>query len=180
MLASSRFKYGSQFPPSLYRLALAQGLLDGVDEDAAALQAEFAGDQLAVAVDEIRCGQHADAAVAFANRFFAEQDGVVDAHFLCEFSDVFGAGIVHGYADDLEALWAVFFLQLDKPRHLDLAGTAIRGPEIKQNGFAAKVGELELFAIERLQFEVRRQVADELSLTGTVRAIVAGHANSGE
>src|ERR1035437_8749131 len=153
MLAYSRFKYGSQLPPSLCRLALAQGLLDVVDADAAALQAEFARDELAVAVDEIRCGQHADAAVAFANRFFAKQDGAVDAHLLREFSDIFGAGIVHGYADDREALRAVFFLQLDKPRHLDLAGTAIRGPEIEQNGFAAQVGELELFAIERLQFD---------------------------
>src|SRR5882762_6144371 len=46
----SRFKYGSRLLLSLYRLTLAHGLFDVVDEDAAALQAEFAGDELAVAI----------------------------------------------------------------------------------------------------------------------------------
>src|SRR6266478_907466 len=170
----------SRLLPSLYCLALAEGLFDVVHEDAAALQAEFAGDEPAVTVHEKRCGQHADTAVALSNRFLAEQDGVVDAHFLGEFGDVFGAGVVHGYADDLESLRAVFFLQLDKPWHLDLAWAAIGRPEVEQNGFAAKVGELEILAVERGQFEVRCQIADELSLGRTVRAIVAGRADAGE
>ena len=151
-----------------------------VYEDAAALQTEFAGDELAVAVQKKRGRQHADASVALANRFFAEQDGVVDAQFLGEFSDVFGAGVVHGYAHDLEPLRAVFILQLDKPRHLDLAGTAIRRPEIEQHGFAAKVGELEVLAVECRKFEVRGQITDEVSPGRTVRAPLAGHANAGE
>src|SRR6266436_171368 len=163
----------SRLLPSLYCLALAEGLLDVVHEDAAALQAEFAGDELAVTVHEKRCGQHADTAVALPNRFLAEQDRVVDAHFLGEFGDVFGAGVVHGYADDLESLGAVFFLQLDEPRHFDLAGAAIRRPEVEQDGFAAEAGELEALAVERGQVEIRRQVADELSVGGSVRAVVA-------
>src|SRR5208283_1938066 len=148
-------------------------------EDAAALQTEFAGDELAVAVHKERGWQHAHSAVALANRFFAEQDGVVDAQFLRELSDVFGAGVVHGHADDLKALRAVLLLQLDKPGHLDLARAAIGRPEIEQNGLAAKVGELEVLAIERRQFEVRRQIADELTLARTIGAIIAGHANAG-
>ena len=71
-------------------------------------------------------------------------------------------------------------MQLDKPRHLDLAGTAIGRPEIEQNGFAAKIRELEVLAVERLQYEVRRHIADELSLSGTVRAVVTSDANAGE
>src|SRR5208282_672302 len=165
--------------PSLYRLALAHGLLDVVHEHAAALQAEFTGDELAVAIQKKRGGQHTDV-VAITDGDFADQDGVIDAHFLGEFGDVFGAGVVIGYADDLESLRAVFLLQLDKPRHFDLAGAAISRPEIEQNRFAAKVGELEVLAIERLQFEVRRQIAHELSLAGTVRAIVTSYANAGE
>src|SRR5208337_5267795 len=109
-----------------------------------ALQAELAGDELAVAVHKERGRQDADSAVALANGLFAEQDGVVDTHLLRELGDVFSAGIVHGYADDLEALRAVFFLQLDEPRHLDFAGLAICRPEIEQNGLAAEVGELEV------------------------------------
>src|SRR5208283_4284046 len=142
-------------------------------------QTEFTGDDPAVAVQKKRRGQNTDV-VAIADGVFADQDRVVDAHFLREFGDFFSAGVVIGYADDLEALRAVFLLQLDKPRHLDLAGAAIRRPEIEQNRFAAKVGELEVLAIERLQFEVRRQIAHELSLAGTVRAIVASYVNAGE
>src|SRR5208282_1589054 len=151
-----------------------------VDEYAAALQAEFAGDELAVAIQKKSGRQNTDAAVALANGLFADQDGVVDAHLLREFGDVFGAGVVHGYAHDLESLRAVFFLQFDKPRHFDLAGLAICCPEIEQDGFAAQVGELEVFSVERGEFEIRGQIAHELSLRGTVRAILAGYANASE
>src|ERR1035438_7370565 len=109
---------------SLYGLTLAHGLLDMVHEHAAAHQAEFAGDELAVAVQEKRGRQNTDF-VAIADGVFADQDGVIDAHFLGEPGDVFDTGVVIGYADDLESLRAVFFLQLDKPRHLDLARAAI-------------------------------------------------------
>src|SRR5271169_1578525 len=149
-----------------------------VDEDAAALQAEFTGYDLAVAIHEKRGGQRIDAAVALSDGLCAEQNGVVDAHFLGEFGDVFGGGVVHGDAYDLESLRAVFILQLDKPRHLDFAGTTISGPEIEQNGFTAQAGEFEVLAVERLQIEVRGQIAHEF-MGGTVRAVVAGNANAG-
>src|SRR5208282_6666637 len=95
----SRFKCDSYLLLSLYRLALAQGPLDMVDEYAAALQAKFAGDELAVAIQKKRGREHADAAISVCNGIFADQDGVVDSHFLGEFCDVFSAGVVHGYAD---------------------------------------------------------------------------------
>src|SRR5271165_559534 len=116
---------------SLYRLALAHGLLDMVDEHAAALQAEFAGDDFAVTVQEEGGRKHTDAAIALADRFLAQQDGIIHSHFLDEFGDLVGAGVVHGYADDLESLRAVFFLQLNKPGHFNLAGAAISRPEIE-------------------------------------------------
>src|SRR5208283_4552130 len=134
---------------SLYGLAVAHGLFDVVHEDTAALQAEFAGDELAVAIHKERGWQHADAAVAVGNGILADQDGVVDVHFLRELRYFFGAGVVHGHADDLKSLRAILFLHLYKPRHFDLAGTAIRCPGIEQNRFATKIGELEILTIER-------------------------------
>jgi hypothetical protein len=71
-------------------------------------------------------------------------------------------------------------LQFDKPGHLDLAGAAIRRPEIEQNGFAAQVGKLEVLAVKRREFEVRGQIADQLPVGGTIRAVVAGRANADE
>src|SRR5450631_3403558 len=120
-------------------MALAEGLFDIVHEIAATAQTEFAGDEFAVAVQEESCGEDANSTVALSYGFFSDEDGVVDAHFFREFGDVFGAGVVHGNAHDLETLGAVFFLELDKPRHLDLAGAAIGCPEIEQDGLAAQI-----------------------------------------
>lgn len=145
-------------------MALVHSLFDMVDEDAAALQAEFAGDDLAVAVHKKCRGQHADAAIAVGDRVFADQNGVIDAHILGKFGDIVGAGIVHGYTDDLESVGAVFLLQLDKPGHLDLAGPAVSRPEIEQNGLAAQVREFDVLAVERGEFKVGREIADQLSL----------------
>ena len=161
-------------------MALAQGLFDVVDEDTAALQAEFTGDQLAIAIQEERGWQHADAAIVLSDRFFSDKNGIVDAHFPSEFRDVFSAGVVHGYADDLETLWAVFLLQFDKPGHLDLARSAIGRPEVEENRFAAQVGKFELFSVQRRQSEIGGQVADELAVAGDSGAVVAGGANAGE
>jgi len=163
---------------SLYRVALAQGFFEVVHEIATAAQAEFAGGYLAVAVHKKCCGQNADAAVAIGNGIFANQDGIIDAHFFGELCDLFIAGIVHGYADDLESLGTVFFLELDKPGHLDFAGSAVSCPEIEKNGLAAKIGELEALAVEGLKIEIGGQVADELSLAGRVGAVLPSHANS--
>ncbi len=162
-------------------MALVHGLFDVVDEDAAALQAEFAGDDLTVAVHEKGGGQHANAAVAVGDRVFADQNGVIDAHILGKFGDIVGAGIVHGYADDLESIGAVFFLELDKPGHLDLAGTAVGCPEIEQDGFAAQIREFDALAVERGKFEIGREIADELPLgRAAVGGSLVGQAHSGE
>src|SRR5258708_24958959 len=116
----------------LYWLRLAECLFDVVDEDAAALQAEFTGYQLAFSVDEERCREHANTAVALADRVFPQQNRVVYGQLLGELRNVVRVGVfVHGYADDLESLRAVFLLQPDEQGHLDFAGLAPGGPEIQ-------------------------------------------------
>ena len=87
--------------------------------------------------------QSGDAAVLVADRFFSDQDGIVHAHILGEFADVFLAGVIHGDADDLQSLRAVLFLQVDEPGHFDFAGAAPGRPEVEQHGLAAKVGEAQ-------------------------------------
>jgi len=37
-------------------------------------------------------------------------------------------------------------------------------PEIQQDGFASQVGEFDIFAVNRGQFEIGREIADKLSL----------------
>jgi len=71
-------------------MVLNWGPFDVVHEIAPASQTEFASDDLAIAIQEKRGGQKAQATIALLNRFVANQDGVVDAHFRREFDDVFG------------------------------------------------------------------------------------------
>src|ERR1700704_2889721 len=165
----------------LYWLALAECLFDVVDKDTAALQAKLACYQLAFAVNE-ECGrQHANAAIALADRVLPEQDGVVYSELPGELRDVSAVGIlVHGHADDLETLWAVFLLQFDKPGHLDFAWLAPGGPKIEQDGLATEIGELHALAFKRGELEVGRGLSLHLSGDRSASAILARLMNSEE
>ncbi len=65
-------------------------------------------------------------------------------------------GVIHGHAQNHQAILAVLLLQVDKPRHLDLAGRTPRGPEIQQHGFAPEVGKLHSSSIQPGQVEIGR------------------------
>src|SRR5579871_1116573 len=87
-----------EIPCSIHYLGACTGcllpecFLDVIHKEAAALQAEFAGDNLAVAVDEESCRQYVHSAVSLANSFLPDQYRIVNAHFLHERLDVLRAG----------------------------------------------------------------------------------------
>ena len=108
---------------------------------------------MALAVDEEGDGQAKDSVVEFANLRVAHDDRIVDFEFTNEGRDGVG-GVVHGDADDLQALRAVLVLQLDEEGSFFAAGRAPGRPEVEQNYFSAIVGERERFAGELLESEV--------------------------
>jgi hypothetical protein len=110
-----------------------------VHKYAAALQAKLASQDFAVAINEERGWKHADAAITLPYRFLTQQNRVIDPHILGKPGNIVRAGVVHGDAHNLQSLRAIFFLQLDKPWHLDLAGTAPGGPEVEQDSLAMQV-----------------------------------------
>src|SRR5215467_11433875 len=121
-----------------------------VYKHAAALQSELARYELAVPTDKERRWQHADAAVTLPYRFFSQQYGIVDIHRFYKLRDVFGRRVILGDAHNLQPLRPVLFLQLDEPRHLDLARSAPCGPEVKQHRLAAEIGKRGVLAVDRL------------------------------
>ena len=70
--------------------------------------------------------------------------------------DLRGLGIVHGHAQNHQAIPAILLLQIDKPRHLDLARRTPGRPEVQQHGLAPKVRKLYPSAIQCGQLEVGR------------------------
>ena len=66
----------------------------------------------------------------------------------------------HGDADYGEALRTILLVEVDQPRHLDLARLAPGRPKIQQHGLAFEVGELGGFPIQSLELEIRRHRAD--------------------
>src|SRR5580698_4722620 len=77
---------------------------------AAALEAEGPSNQFPIAINIEILGQELHPAIGIADAFFSQQHWVIDAHLLREVRDVLGAGIVHGDADNLQALGTVLFL----------------------------------------------------------------------
>ncbi len=118
--------------------AVAKGVFDVIHENTTALQSEFPGQYFSVAIEEEGGGQDVDTAVAQSDRFFAEQDGIIYAHVFCELCNVVGAGVVHGNADNLKSLRAIFLLEFDEPGHFYFAGSTVGSPKIQQNSFAAQ------------------------------------------
>src|SRR6266567_874566 len=163
--------------PSLLRhlALLSEGLLNIVFNFRAANQAEHPVHDLAVAADVEGGRKIRNAAILVAHRFFPNQDRVVDAHFLCEAGDLLGTGVVHGYAQHLQPLRAIFFLQVHKPRHFYLAGLTPGRPEVKQDGLAAKIRQLNCLAVERRQRKIRGELALQFAGTaqGTRGVVVA-------
>jgi hypothetical protein len=64
-----------------------------------------------------------------------------------EVGNLFVTGVVHGNADNLQALRSIFLLQVNQPRHFYLARAAPGGPEIQQYSLAAEPSQRRGFAI---------------------------------
>ncbi len=107
----------------------------------------------ALAIDEEGDGEAEDSAVLFAGLGVAHYDRVIHFELLVEGGDGV-RGVVHGDADDLEALRAVLVLQVDEVRDFGATGFAPGGPEIEENYLASVVREFEWRAGELGECEV--------------------------
>src|SRR5579863_1321128 len=132
-----------------------QSSLDQVLDFTLALQPDHAARDLSVAPNEETCRHCWDAAIRGCYLLIADQDGVVDAHLICELA-YFSLGrlIVKHNPDYLQSLWPVLFLQLDQPGRQDLARPDPRGPEIQQNDLSPKLRKADRFSGQRFEREV--------------------------
>ena len=110
----------------------------------------------AIAVEQERYGQSEHSSILFANSGIAHHDGVVHLELLRKRPDRVRA-VVHGNADDLKSVGAVFVLQFDKTGNLLTAGNAPRGPEIEKDDLAAIGRQGQCCSIHLRQREVGRK-----------------------
>src|SRR5215475_13104741 len=127
-------------------------------------------DDFSRTVNEEKRGQTINAPVKMGNFLRPLQHRIIHAHLVSELRNGFIVGVIHRYADDLQALTAVFLLEIDQPWHLDLARLAPRSPEIHHYRLAFQLRKLQRLALplQKRQFKVRGWLAVELVL------IVAG------
>jgi len=93
------------------------------------------GVNASLAVDQESNRQAEDSPVGSADIRSSHDDGVVHVELLIERADRVGA-VIHRDADDLQALAAVFLLQIDKMRYFFTTRNAPGCPEIQQDDLA--------------------------------------------
>src|SRR3974377_1949839 len=96
--------------------------------------------------DEID-GKSQHAAEALGQFVVAHSNRIVHVELPVELFDGFGV-VVHGDADNLKALRAVFLLHLYKVRNLGAARSTPGGPEVEQNDLSFVIGQRKLFAVD--------------------------------
>ncbi len=114
-------------------------------------------DDAALGVEDKGSGKRRDSAVLDAEFRGSDADGIVDAELFDELMDGVHVVIVHDEADDLEAVF-VARLQIDEIGNFGAAGSAPGSPEIKQNDFAAGVGERNRLSVQTGELKVGRGV----------------------
>ncbi len=117
------------------------------------------GRDAARAVDDEGGGQRIDAAIKKLRLVVPDHYRVVDLPSFDVRFDGSPAVVVERDSQDDEIAILKRLLKIDEPRNFDLAGSAPRGPEIQQNHFAVKVGQLDGFPGDVLQREVGRGMA---------------------
>ena len=86
----------------------------------------------------------------------AHYHGIVHMEALVIIAHRFGR-IVHGNADDLQALSAILVLQFDETRYLLAAWITPGRPEIQENYSSPVIGELEMSTPQIRQREIGSQ-----------------------
>src|SRR5215469_2474134 len=121
-------------------------------------------DDFSRTVNEEKRGQTINAPVKIGNFLRPLQHRIIHAHLVSELRNGFIVGVIHRYADDLQAFTAIFLLEIDQPWHLDLARLAPRSPEIHHYRLAFQLGKLQRLALcsQLWQLKVRGWLAIEL------------------
>ena len=99
----------------------------------------------AIACDQECDRQSENSSVKLTGFRGAHHHRVIHFELLVEVAHRFGS-IIHGNADDLQALAAVLVLQFDEMRNLVPAGRAPGCPEIHKNHLAPIGGEIEFLS----------------------------------
>src|ERR1019366_3319122 len=99
--------------------------------------------------------------VKFTNLRVAHANRIVHVEALVEVADR-GRPVVHGNADDLQALVSIFVLQFHKTRNFVPAGVTPGCPEVEENYFALVGGEIERSSRQfgKREFRSERMLGD--------------------
>ena len=113
------------------------------------------GIDASIAGDQECYGQSQNATVHRSRLRCPHYDRIVHVELLGERADGVGA-VVHGDADDPQALVAVPLLQVYEVRDFLATGIAPGRPEIEQNDFAPIGGKAKIVSVELRKGEIRR------------------------
>src|ERR1700733_9336433 len=124
----------------------------------------------AIAVNIERHRQVVQPAVGLLHLPVCQQNRIGDPGLLYDLRNRILAGIhVICHAENFKTLSRVLLLKLLKPRHLDLARSAPRRPEIHQHRPSLEVAQGYLLAIQRLQRESGRHLTQHVRRANVVR-----------
>src|SRR5208337_1903625 len=96
----------------------------------------------AIAADEESDRQAEHSPVKLSSLCIAHGNRIVHVKSLVELADR-GRSVIHGNANDLQALMPIFVLQFDEMRNFLPTRVAPGCPEVEENHFAAVGGEIE-------------------------------------
>ena len=118
----------------------------------------------ALPIDDERSRERINAAIQCAYGIIAQDDAVI--HLLrgnVRF-DRLPSVLIHGNANDLEALALILLLEFDEPGDFEGTGTAPGRPEIEHHDLASQVTEFQRIPVRVLE----RKIRSRLSLTGSL------------
>ena len=114
------------------------------------------GVDTAVVVYQESDRQSQNSSVKLASRGVTHDDRIVHVETLVELADGFRT-IVHGNANNLQALSTILILQFHKVRDLFPAGGTPGCPEVQENQLAPVVGKMKLLSVQLGKGEVRSE-----------------------
>ncbi len=114
------------------------------------------GVDTAIAADKESDWQSQNSSVKFASLGIAHYYRIIQLELLVEVADGFRT-IVHGNANNLQALILIFILQFHKMRDFFPAGIAPGCPEVQQNHLAPIVRKTQLLSTQLRKGEVGSQ-----------------------
>ena len=114
----------------------------------------------ALSVDQKGQGQSHNSAIRLAQFFIAHGHRIIWLQFSIGSADQRGV-VVHGDADDLQALRTVLPLPLGEARHFNLAGGTPCGPEVEQDNLPAQTAEVNLLPVQVHADKSRSRLVDE-------------------